>query len=200
MRTVTDALRSVARYTSVALGPDYEVRMAQEKGTFNRPYARVVQVPNIQLVTQRWDRAKLIASYNIVAYPVPGVNADASLLAAMDVAEKLWLAFAGPGVGNPTMRRQVDSNMQGRPSRVPLYDYAGVPLDGPAAFVDETRRDPRDFMRVEGAPEVSPFADPDDERLFSVAANIRMSWMRFAAVPSSQPTVSDVPVGADTNG
>lgn len=201
MRTPVDALRSVARYTALALGDEWEVRLSSEKGVFNRPYARVAQVPSFSFIPQRLPVVKVLSSYQIVCFPAPGASADVSQLDALGVIDLLWTAFSGPGVqgpGAPAMRAPVDPT---RPytHRVPLYDYAGVPLDGPAAFVDETHRDPRDFLHVEAPPDISPFNDPADERLFSVAANIRMSWLRSAAVPSDAPTTVTVGVGV-TNG
>lgn len=200
MRTPVDALRSVARYTALALGPDYQVRMSTEKGVFARPAARVVQLPSLQMLTARWNVAQLTASYNIVAWPMPGTSADASNLAALDAADKLWTAFAGPGVGSPTIRRPADST-RGHPYRIPLYDYDGIPLDGATAFAPESARDPRDFLHMEAPPEVQVLNDPDEETFFAVAANIRMSWVRWAAVPSAQPVLQRVDTGVgDING
>lgn len=195
MRTATDALRSVARYSALALGPEWEVRLSTEKGTFQRPGAQVQQVPNVQMVTQRWSQAKFVAGYQIMCYPVAMPTADQSQLEALRVLDLLWVAFAGPGAGSPTIRRPVDSQ-RGLPFRVPLYNYDGIPLFGPAAFAAETARDPRDFLHMEGQPEVTVTPDPGDETLYSVAANIRMSWLRSAAVPSGQPTTGSVRVGA----
>lgn len=192
MRTPTDALRSVARYVAVAVGDDWEVRPSQERGVFNRPYARIAQVPSLQMVTQRWDVSKLLTTFNILLYPALGADADASHLEAMRVADVMWTAFAGPGVGSPVVRTPVDSH-RGRPYRVPLYDYDGIALGEPA---DETRRDPRDFLHVEAAPEIQTFIDPQEERAYTLAANIRMSWLRSAAVPSGAPTVQTVTSGA----
>lgn len=196
-RTPVDALRSLARYTALALGEEWEVRLSSEKGVFNRPYARVSQVPSFVFVPVRLPVVKVMSSYQIVCFPVPGREADESQLEVLRVVDLLWNAFSGSGVqglGAPAMRAPVDPH---RPytHRVPLYDYTGVPVSGPTAMVTESNRDPRDFMRVEGLPDVSPFADPADELLFSVAANIRMSWLRSAAVPSNAPATVSVGVG-----
>lgn len=199
MRTPTDALRSIARYSAIALGGDWEVRLSSELGTFNRPYARVTQVPSIQMLTPRWNLTKYIASYSIVAYPSQMADADASHIEALRVADLFWVALAGPGVGTPVIRAPADGS-RGRPSRIPLYDYDGIALDGPQAFADETKRDSRDFLHMEGPPEVVVANDPDDETMYSVAANIRMSWLRSAAVPSTAPTLQSIEAGAQANG
>jgi hypothetical protein len=41
MRTPTDALRSFKKYVSMALGPEWEIRLSGEEGVFSRPFARV---------------------------------------------------------------------------------------------------------------------------------------------------------------
>lgn len=189
MRTTTDGLRSVKRYVSLALGPDWEVRLSNEKGAFRRPFARVLLLPGITFPAQSFVVVKVIATMQIVAFPKRGVSPDASQLAAMDVVEQLWVAFGGPGVA------------EGHIYRVPLYDYAGVPISGPDSGVDETHRQPHDYMRVEAPPSVDPNVDPDDDSLWSVTANIRMSWVRSAAVPSTAMTTDRVGVEAtETNG
>jgi hypothetical protein len=186
----------VVRYTALALGDDWEVRASTEKGAFQRPGARVALVPSVQLMTTRWNLSKFVASFAIIAYPLKFPEADASQLEALRVTDLLWMAYAGPGVGNPVIRPAMDSH-RGRPYRVPLYDYDGVPLDGDDAFADESRRDPRDFLHIEGQPEVTTVNDPGDELLYSVAANIRMSWLRSAAVTSTAPIVERVDTGAE---
>lgn len=202
MRTPNDSLRSMKRYVALALGPDWEVRLSSEKGTFNRPYARVALVPSMEFSTVRLPQTQIIASFTITALPVPGVTADESQVEAMRVADLLWSAFSGPGVqgvGKPAMRVPLDSN---RPytNRVPLYDYTGVPLTGASAAVDETARSPNDFLRVVSPPNVVPMPDPASELLWAIAANIRMSWLRSAAVPSTASTTTSVTSGAQFNG
>lgn len=183
MRTAADAIRSLNRYVALALGPQWEVRMATEKGTFNRPYARTIQVPSIEVVTEAFMRVRIQSAYQIVAFPEQGATAEDGLMNALAAVEALTTALA-PGVD------------MGRTARIPLYDYAGIPLTGPDAAATETNRDPRDFMKLEGQADIVPYQDPDDDTLWSVAANIRMSWLRSAAVPSAAPMTVSVGVEA----
>lgn len=185
MRSPVDALRSVKRYVALAVGPDWEVRLSSEKGVFARPYARVAQIPSFQFVPLRLPVVRILSSYQIVLYPTPGLSADESQLSALSAMDLLWNAFSGPGVG------------MGRTERVPLYNYDGVAL---TAGADESHRAAHDFMLVESPPSVTPYVDPANELLWSVAANIRMSWLRSAAVPSTARTTVRVGVGAQTNG
>jgi hypothetical protein len=184
MRTPQDALRSLKRYVALTF-PDFEVRMSSEKGTFARPSATVLMVPSMQLVSESWVTSRLQATFNVTVYPLQGPSPEASQAAALAVVDALWNAFSGPGVA------------LGHPYRVPLYDYDGVPVSGPGAFADESARHYADYLKVEGPPEVTPVQNPDDELLWSVAANIRMSWLRPSLRPTDAPLVADVPSSGD---
>jgi hypothetical protein len=185
MRTPLDSLRSVNRYIALALGPQWEVRLSSEKGTFNRPYARVIQVPSIELVIESWIASRMQAVYQIVCFPEVGQNADESQANMLEAVDLLWQAFGGQGVEG------------GRIARVPLYDYYGIPLTGPEAFAVADDRKTYDFLKVEGAPSFVPTQDPDDELLWSVGCNITMSWLRSAVVPSTGNTAESVTATSD---
>lgn len=185
MRTATDALRSVKRYTALALGDAWEVRLSSEKGVFNRPFATVIQVPTLEYIVESPIRVKVQTVYQIGALPMPAATADLSQFTALDVAEQLFTAFGGPGVG------------MGFPYRIPLYDYASTPTTGPDAFADEDDRDPRDYLKMEAPASLQVTQNPDDETLWSITANIRMSWLRSAAVPSTAAITANVTAEAN---
>jgi hypothetical protein len=173
VRTPTDALRSLKRY--VALGfPGWEVRMPLEEGTFGRPslYVKPVGPPALTGPAHAFDTAQ---RYTVYGYPRPGATAPESLMAAEECRWALVRLFR---VGIPP----------GAPLRVPLFDYAGIPLNGAA---DEATRFDRDFMRAD-----DPSADlvqlPDDERLFTVTAEIRMSWRSEGRVASGDRMVREL--------
>jgi hypothetical protein len=190
-----DAIRSLKRYVAIALGDDVEVRMSGEKGVFHRPFAKVTQVPSVQMTVESWHTAKIIAAYQVTVFPVRKDSADESQQEVQRLAERLWVAFGGPGVGTPTLSRVADPT-RGFPMRIPLYDYEAIAVRGPAAFATEADRDPRDFMKLEAPPALQLTQNDDDELLWSIAANIRMSWLRSAAVPSTASTTVSVPVEA----
>lgn len=180
MRTPLDALRSTKRYVAIALGDTWEVRLAVEKGTFNRPYAQIFQIPSIQPFTESWHVTRIQTVHQVMAYPAPGATAEESLANVLDAVELLAEAYTGPGVG------------MGYTARIPLYDYAGVPVTGPQSGVLETARKYNDFMKLEQPPNFTPYQDPQDELLWSVMGNITMSWLRNAAVRSGGNTAESV--------
>lgn len=188
MRTPLDALRSTKRYVALALGPDWEVRLAVEKGTFNRPQAQIIQIPSVQTFTESWHVTRIQTVHQVMAYPAAGQTAEDSLANALDAVELLAEAYTGPGVG------------AGYTARVPLYDYAGIPLLGPESAALESDRKYNDFMKLEQPPNFTPYQDPQDEMLWSVMGNITMSWLRNAAVRSGGPTAVSVTAEYDSEG
>lgn len=165
---------------ALALGDDWEVRLATEQGTFHRPFARVIQVPSIELVPESWSRTLVLSSYQIVAFPVEATSADVGMIQALNVVEAFWNAFTGPGID------------VAHPARIPLYDYSTIPLDGPLAYASPINRFYNDYLKLEGAPDITPYQDPQDELLWSVAANIRVSWLRSSVVLSPGNPVQSV--------
>ena len=68
------------------------------------------------------------------------------------------------------------------PFRIPLWDYADVPLTGPDKAGPE---DPHDVLWVEEkSVSVNAIQDPDDARRWSVVANFRVSVERPGRVPA----------------
>jgi hypothetical protein len=174
-RTASDALRSLKRYVALALGDAWEVRMSREEGAFDRPFARVWQVAGstYPLTAGQW-LADIVQPFVISAYPEPGMTVDESLLAAQAVEEAFFLAFRA-GVGD------------GRPMRVPLYNYTGVALDEPGVWM------PKGFMRVNDL-STQPFPDPDDNLLWTVVCDVRLTWRRLAQIVPGGPPLLDIKV------
>lgn len=174
-RTNTDALRSVKRYVAAALGSEWEVRLSREEGAFDRPFARVWQVAGTTypLTGGRW-LADVVQPFVISAYPVMGATPDDALISAQAVEELLYVAFRS-GVAD------------GRPLRVPLYSYTDVALNGAGNPL------PLAFMRVNDL-STQPFPDPDENRLWTVVCDVRLTWRRLSdARPGTQP-LTDVTV------
>jgi hypothetical protein len=184
MRSSLDALRSLNRYVALTLGDEWEVRLSTEKGTFNRPYARVIQIPSVQYIVESFHNVKMQSVYQVMMFPKIGQNADESQMLALQAADQFWVAFASDFqlVG------------RGRNSRIPLYDYSGIPMTGSDSGALESDRLYNDFMKLEQPPNITPYQDPADETLWSVMANITMSWTRSALLPSTAPTARAITV------
>jgi hypothetical protein len=118
--------------------------------------------------------ADLQQPFVISAYPERGDNPDDALLSAQAVENTLYGAFR-VGVGD------------GRPMRVPLCNYTGVPTNGPGVW------NPPIFMRVNDL-STQPFPDPDDNKLWTVVCDVRVTWRRIAAVLPDTPPLTGVSV------
>lgn len=174
-RTGVDALRSLKRYVAVALGDAWEVRLAREEGAFDRPFCRVWQVAGTTypLTGGKW-LADIVSPFVIAAYPVAGATPDDAFLGAQAVEEQLFHTFRA-GVGD------------GHPLRVPLCSYNGRALDEPGVW------NPPAFMRVSDL-STQPFQDPDDNLLWTVTCDVRLTWRRLAATIPQTPALDGVSI------
>lgn len=166
MRTSIDILRSLKRYIAIALGPEWEVRLLSEEGTFGRPAAQIMEATG-QTITGPSHASDLVQTFMVHVFPVPGDTVMESLLAASEAEEKLFQAF----------RWGID---KGRTARLPLYDYAATPLDEGSS----TRRT-ADYARILDL-ELSRTQSPSDELLFTVSAEVRLGWRRGGRLPSGK--------------
>lgn len=178
-RSHIDALRSVKRYVAVALGDEWEVRLSREEGAFARPFARVWQVAGTTypLTGGRW-LADMVQPFVIAAYPEAGRDPDQAMLFAQKVENTLYTAFR-VGVEN------------GRPLRVPLYNYYRV------RHWDAGEWYPRAFMRVNDL-STQPFPDPDDNLLWTVVCDVRLAWRRLAETTPARPVLQGVNVATSS--
>lgn len=178
-RSHIDALRSLKRYVAVALGDEWEVRLSREEGAFARPFARVWQVAGTTypLTGGRWV-ADMVQPFVIAAYPEQGRDADQAMLFAQKVENALYTAFR-VGVEN------------GRPMRVPLYNYYRV------KSWDAGEWYPRAFMRVNDL-STQPFPDPDENTLWTVVCDVRLAWRRLADTIPEQPVLKGVGVATSS--
>jgi hypothetical protein len=208
MRTTEDALRSLKKYIASSLGPEWEVRLAADDDIFNRPFARVRTTTPGTVMSQGSVTAEYRQSFSILCYPEEPETAEEARIVAARVEEKLFQALAvgthtpsisqrvvgykaDPPTDPPTVPAVGTGFRRGHPKRIPLYDYTGIALTSPATEGD---RDSRDFMRITGDPTITTLTDPNDALSVVVAAELRMSWVRFAAVPSEAMTVESVTV------
>lgn len=171
-RSHIDALRSLKRYVAVALGDEWEIRLSREEGAFARPFARVWQIAGTTYpLGGRW-LADIVQPFVIAAYPVKGRSPDEAMLKAQKVENALYRAF----------RCGVED---GRAMRVPLYNYYRV------KNWDEGVWMPKAFMRVNDLA-TQPFPDPDDNTLWTVTCDVRLTWRRLAETIPEGPPFSGV--------
>jgi hypothetical protein len=163
MRSQWDARRSIQRYVAEALGAGWEVALAADRGEFAYPFARVQPAGD---VTRSGPAlyAELSQPMSIQCYPQPQDTVVASESAAAEVLDALERAFS-VGVG------------KGRPLRVPLYDYDGVPVEA-----QSYERDDRDFLQVTDF-SARTLSDPEDARNIAVVADVRVRWRRAGRLP-----------------
>lgn len=176
MRTASDAIRSLKKYTSLALGDEWEVRMTDEEGAFKRPFARVSPAAPARHQMHGARHRKITQRAVVVAYPEEKSTADLAIMEATRVTELLQFAFVGPGLMVNGYR---PSTGRGHPMRLPLWDYEGIALDQPAT---DAERATNDFMRLEDEPVIGPLRDTDDELLWVVTADFQVSWTASVAV------------------
>lgn len=173
MRTTWDSLRSVQRYVSEALGPNWEVSVSNDRGEFEYPYSRVSFVGDV-LSAGPALYALLTQPMTISCHLEPAESVTASSRAADAVRMALVDAFQVRGVG------------LGRPRRVPLYDYDAV-ADSEQSY----ERHPSDFLTVaDFSARLLP--DPEEPRRIPVVCDLRVSWHRAGRVPygDTQPVES----------
>lgn len=201
MRTPTDALRSLKKYVAASLGAEWEVRLEDEDGAFDRPFARVNPTDRATITMQGAYVRDYAQPFAVVCYTEPKLTPAEAGLEAGRVEELLITAFtvgthqASFGVARGFLDA---THMFGRahPMRVPLYDYDGVAL---TEAVSEDARDARDFMRITNPPVVGRIDDPNDPLTYVVTANIQMSWSRVAAVLSDGMSVESVRIEGETH-
>lgn len=175
MRTSIDALRSVKRYLAIALGDDWEVRLDREEGAITLPFASVA-FSGQTLVSGPAHETLLTQPMSLYLTPVPGKDGIEAQMLAAEIEDILYEAF----------RVGVD---EGRPMRIPLYDYAGVPTD-----MGSTARPGPDFLRITDL-SMNQSADDDDTRRVTITVDLRVTWRRLGRVPGGDKEVTAVTVG-----
>jgi hypothetical protein len=156
MRTHADALRSVKRHVADSLGSDWEVRLAADDGTLLEPPYAIVATVGPALSSESALIVQITQPYTVYCYPPRSESFEQGLLDGAALTEQLWMAF----VGGLT------------PYRVPLYDYAGVPLANGSAS-----RNTHDYLRLVDV-QVNRVPDSEDEQRVIVVCDFRASWTR----------------------
>jgi hypothetical protein len=100
MRSNFDIQRSLKDYCWLILGeldPAWEVRLASDDASYERPLALVMGVGEELTDGDRFT-PRVIQPFQVVCYPKPGPSPERSLAAAAAISSKLWLGFK-QGVG-----------------------------------------------------------------------------------------------------
>jgi hypothetical protein len=172
-RAPLDALRSLKKYAADLLGGTWEVRLWGDRGEYKEPFAVVMRAGDA-LFSGSAVYADVTQAMAIHCYPQRPDDVDHAIIAAGEVEDALVAGFQLEGVG------------LGRPRRVPLYDFAGVPLEQ-----SSSARYDHDFMRVVDF-STSLVPDPLDARLIRVVADLRCTWRRGGRYPRGTQVVQDV--------
>lgn len=167
-------VRSIARHTALILGDDWnDVRPAELEGSFKRPFALVEWVAG-QTVGGSAMLKDISMPITVSAYPRADHDADESWRQAMLIADQLHMGFT--------------SNLfpPGEPFRVPLYNYADVPMDA-----STQQRGYCDYLRLSGLT-VNPIKDPDDRRLWTIAVDFRCGYRSVGRIPYEGSTTGPI--------
>lgn len=177
-------IRSLTRYVAMALA-DFEVRSAGEEGTFERPFAAVVQATDTRAIALGARAVEVRAGFSVTAYPLPGISREASEWEAHRVQRLLFEAFA-VGIDPASFAKG-----RAHPQRIPLWDYAGVPLFEPAPAAPRIG-----YLRLVEPPAFTTFPDAGADT-FTVACDLRVSWSEGTAIPEAGRLVATVGVSRE---
>lgn len=210
MRTQADALRSVRRYVTSALGsPPWRVALSMER--FKRPFAFVndpAQGP-VQMAGPSSVRQSLPVVVQLYP-PLPGDGVDraaASKIAAINAGELVNQALM---VGVPDAATEVlraaDPELpvvRGHYRRIPLWSYeypdgSPLPLDGDESVAWE--RFHCDYLWVDDGWSVQTRPEASEDHLFVAIVNLRVQWFRSSALRSAGMTLQRVQINTESGG
>lgn len=191
-----DVLRSLRRYVSLILGsPPWRVRVQRTRvADDERPVAIIEESSPL---TEPFSRAghynqgdvQQAQTFAVVCYPT--FNTAAPVAESAERARQLKrLVHAGFTRGLVT--DDVPAKNIGMPWRVPVYDFATVPIAGSPA----DRSGPADpYMHADLARGFNTRAiqDPLDEFRWTVVANVPLSWWAAGRIPPPAPLTERVP-------
>jgi hypothetical protein len=178
--SVDDLHRSLRRFVWQALPEDWRVRTERQDVTPDERELCVVEAASGVTTTRarvsipQGNVTKLMA-FSAMAYPALGTTARESRLAAQAITDLLDAAF--------TYGLVEDGANIGAPFRLPVYDFAGVPVSGKSRAGPD---DPYGYAWVDSL-SVRAIQDGDDHLRFTVACDLRLSWEAGGRVLPAQP-------------
>lgn len=197
MNNPDDVYRSLRRYVSLILGsPPWQVRLQRtrvsddqrpvailEPGLLGTPFARRT-IPQGDVQKQQ--------TFTVVCYPVVGATAAEAAEDARGVASLLDAGFSRGLVTDAVPPANI-----GGPFRVPIWDYAGVPVTGAGRAGPA---DPYAYADVDQTFNVRPVQDALDELRYTVVCTLRMTWWQAGRALPPAPLVTSMPPTVDVSG
>lgn len=187
-----DIYRSLRRYVSLVLrSPPWTVRLHRARvADDERPVA--VLEPGLLGTPQAreggFDQGDVQKSQTITVMMYPAVQDTAS--ASAELARQIT-NLMDAGFSRGLVTDDVPPKNIGGPYRLPVYDFAGVPLEG------EDRAGPDDpYMHarvLRAGFTVRAIQDPLDELRYSIAATIPLTWWMGGRIPPTAPIAVGVP-------
>lgn len=189
----TDVLRSCRRYVwQIMGGQPWTVRVGRVRaGDDARPVA-VVEASSP--LTTMFSRAGTVSqgdvrkarTLTVVCYPVLGETAQDSAMVAEQCA-----ALLNDGFERGLVTDDVPPKFIGAPWRLPLYDFAGVPVTGPERGGPV---EPYSYANVTDTGfNVRPLQDAMDELRYTVVATVPLTWWRAGRIGRQGPLITDIP-------
>lgn len=179
-----DVHRSLRRYISQTLGsPPWKVRLQRTRvADDQRPVAIVesgpVATPQARAAVNQGDVQKQ-QTFTVVAYPSIGGDAESSSELARQVVTLL-----DAGISRGLVTDDVPPVLIGAPFRIPVYDFAGVPITGPGRGGPTV---PYMHANVDLTGNVRPVQDALDELRYTVVMTLRLSWWAGGRIPPTAP-------------
>lgn len=188
-----DVLRSLRRYVGLMLGaPPWTVRAQRTRAVDDqRPVAVVEESTPLSTPRSRaggWPQGDVqkMQGFAVMLYPAIETDPASAAQAARELAGLLDAGFSRGLVTD-----DVPPVMIGAPWRLPVYDFAAVPIVGAAA----DRKGPADpymHANIDETFNVRAVQDPLDELRFTVVANLRVTWWAGGRIPPAAPIVADI--------
>jgi hypothetical protein len=179
-----DVLRSLRRYMAQMLSsPPWTVRLQRTAvGDDERPVAiiepGVLTTPFARRAVNQGDVQKQ-QGFTVVAYPVLGATAVESAETA-----RVTAGLIDGGISRGLVTDDTPPALIGAPWRLPVYAYAGVPLEGAGR---QGPADPYMHADIDQTFNVRPIQDAMDELRYTVVASLRVSWWQGGRIPPAAP-------------
>lgn len=177
--SLDDRHRSIRRFLMVVLGsPPWTIRTERERVEDDQRPAAVIEVASAVLpgrparVSIPQGNVEKQQTFSIACFPVLAATAAESRLEAERVADLLTQAVTLGLVDPPAPPLPQPWPWDTAPERLPVFDYAAVPVKGAARGGPQA---PYGWMWAEDYP-VRPVQDPDDPLRWTVALDLRVSW------------------------
>lgn len=168
-----DIARSVRRYVAEMLGPPWAIDLERKEVRDDARPAGLVEVAQSRVRRARVSipqgNVEMFAPVSVTLYPSLADPREAGRTARVLTHALLQLIVVG--ADGPTFE---DGRPASGPERLPLYDYADVPLTGTAAQRQGPAH-PHDLLWAEDYG-VRPIQDPQDPQRWTVALDMRVSW------------------------